>query len=187
MFEKTKNTSDAELVVSYQSGNQHALAVLVKRWHFSFCKLAYWYVKDAETAKDIAQESWTVIYKKLHLLESPEKFKSWAISIVSRKSIDWIRASNRKLNVMRNFYNENSKEEVFSEQNSHQQKKKKLLREGIAKLPENQKEIIGLYYLDAYSLKELSEILEISIGTVKSRLFYAREKLKSIIKYINYE
>lgn len=61
MIKDKNNSSDAELILAYQSGNKSVLSGWVKKWHVQFCKLAYWPVKVADTAKDIAKESWTVI------------------------------------------------------------------------------------------------------------------------------
>ena len=128
MTKKSKNNIDAKLVIAYQSGNKKAMALLVNRWHVQFCKFAYWYVKDVDVAKDIAQDSWAIIYKKLDTLEQPEKFKSWAISIVNIKAIDWIRATGRELNKLHVFYDEKPKKAVFIEDNEGQQKIKKTLK-----------------------------------------------------------
>ena len=110
---------DSDLVVALQQGDKNALAILVKRWHLHFCKFAFWYCKDADIAKDIAQESWVIIINKIDALENPEKFKSWAISIVNRKSIDYLRTQQRELNKLKKFYNDkpvDSEENILSEQ-----------------------------------------------------------------------
>ena len=64
--------------------------------------------------------------------------------------------------------------------------KRKLLN-AIQDLPKGKQDIIRLFYVEEYSLKEISSFLQIPIGTVKSRLFKAREKLKSIMKSYSYE
>ena len=64
---------------------------------------------------------------------------------------------------------------------------KVLLLKEINNLPIKQKQVVRLFYLEELSLKQISEILNISIGTAKSRLFHAREKLKTILKHRNYE
>lgn len=182
-MKKAKQMRDADLVKNHQSGDKTSLPILVERWHLQFCKLAFWIVKDADVAKDIAQESWSVIIKKLADLKEPKKFKSWAISIVNRKAIDWIRTKNIENRKLVKFYNENKTktEGSFSTVDDNLVLRKTLLK-SIEKLSVEQQMVLKLFYTQSYSLREISEILKISLGTVKSRLFHAREKLKTILK-----
>jgi RNA polymerase sigma-70 factor (ECF subfamily) len=184
-MKKTKLVSDATLVVSYQAGDKSALQLLVKRWHLKFCKFAFWIVKDADVAKDIAQESWAAIMIKIHDLKDPKKFKSWAISIVNRKAIDWIRTKNSENNKLVKFYNENPKVQESNEFEDNQ-KLKLLILKSINALSNEHQTVVKLFYTESYTLKEISEILKISIGTTKSRLFHAKEKLKTILKNKKY-
>lgn len=186
MMNKKSFLSDAVLVEKHQKGDANAINSLVKKWHVNFCKYAFWIVKDADVAKDIAQESWSVIINKLDELQDPKKFKSWAISIVNRKAIDWIRAHNSEQNKLRKHFNESDKEDSFTEIEDISSVKKALLN-SIEKLSIEHQIVIRLFYKENYRLKEISEILQISVGTTKSRLFHAREKLKSILKQLNYE
>lgn len=180
---KTNKSIDANLVKQFQSGNANALNQLVKRWHKRFCEKAFWIVKDADLSKDIAQESWKVIMAKINDLKEPEKFSSWALRIVYSKSLDVIRASGKKRIQLEAFAREQQKENnQVSSDNS--QLKIDLLK-SIKKLPLNQQQVIRLFYVEDYSLKEISELIQISVGTVKSRLFHAREKLKKILKNKN--
>ena len=175
------NITDKELVLSYKQGNQKAFTTLVKKWHVDFCKLAFWYVKDRDIAKDVAQESWQVILHKLDKLENPERFKSWAISIVNRKAIDWLRTNKRVLNKHQKYYKEHVNDVILNEVNEEDEVKNNLLK-AIHKLSIEQQMVVKLFYTQSYSLKEISEFLNISVGTAKSRLFHAREKLKKTIK-----
>ena len=185
---KSEN-KDSDLVIAFQQGDKNALSVLVKRWHIHFCKFAYWYCKDADVAKDIAQESWSVIINKISHLENPNKFKNWAISIVNRKSIDWLRSQKRELNKLQKFHGDRSSifEEVTFEKLKDQEKTKRTLLNAIIQLPINQQAVLKLFYTEEYTLKEIGKLLNISLGTAKSRLFHAREKLKLILKNMNYE
>ncbi|RZV55819.1 MAG: RNA polymerase sigma factor, partial [Flavobacteriaceae bacterium] len=88
--------SDGELVKRYLLGETSLLTVLVKRYHRSFCNKAYWILKDPDIAKDIAQDCWTTIMKKLDSLKDGESFCSWANRIVYTKSLDELRRINRK-------------------------------------------------------------------------------------------
>ena len=63
---KKEQLIDSKLILEYQSGNGKALNMLIKRWHKSFCNKAFWVVKDADLAKDIAQDSWSTIINKIN-------------------------------------------------------------------------------------------------------------------------
>ncbi|MDB2462859.1 RNA polymerase sigma factor [Algibacter sp.] len=176
---KNKRSIDGVLVQQFQLGNKIALTKLVKRWHKTFCQKAYWLVKDTDVAKDIAQDTWSVIIKKIYHLKTPESFGSWALRIVYTKSLDWIKANKRLPNITEENITINN---AFEEENDSKEAIKVKLLKTIQKLPEAQQVVIRLFYMQEYSLKEISALLNISEGTVKSRLFHAREKLKQILK-----
>ncbi|WP_426430218.1 RNA polymerase sigma factor [Winogradskyella sp. HB-48] len=174
---------DADLVRSYLKGDNYALATLVKRWHKLFCDKAYWLVKDKDVAKDIAQESWTIIIKKIGTLKQPEQFKYWAYRIVCNTSTDWLRLRAKERNSL-GFNQDIKGDDIHYTENDNL---KKLLLRCVNELPLDQKAVVRLFYIESYSLKQISEILEISVGTAKSRLFHAREKLKKTLKHKYYE
>ena len=175
---------DAELVKAYQAGDQKAMAILVIRWHLIFCKKAYWIVKDVSLSKDIAQECWQIIMNKLHALQKPSSFKSWALRIVYSKSLDALRDINRKR--LNESEYKVSKISVVEDYKENTELKAALLK-AVKALPEQQQVVLRLFYTEDYSLKDISKLLNISVGTTKSRLFHAREKLKTLLKeqYIN--
>ena len=106
-------------------------------------------------------------------------FGSWAQMIVYRKAIDWTKAQQRE----RKILNELSKEPQIIETVSEEREQLKLkIVQAVNDLPANHQVVIKLFYVEAYSLKEISELLNIGVGTAKSRLFHAREKLKTILK-----
>ena len=185
-MKNTNNLSDVVLIEKYQKGDTKVLNLLVKKWHLKFCNRAFFIVKDATIAKDIAQESWIIIIRKLETLQEPSKFKSWAISIVNKKAIDWIRANNREQIKLEQRFNESEEEDSFSKVDDTTAIKKVLL-EAIEKLSVEHQMVLRLFYKENYSLIEISDLLQISIGTTKSRLFHAREKLKTKLKYSDYE
>lgn len=172
---------DAQLVLDYKSGNKAALAKLVKRWHKPFCNKAYWVLKDVDLAKDIAQDSWTTIMDKVHLLKDEHSFGNWALRIVYTKSLDELRKNCRKQQKL-NIYKKEIETKSIIETNNDEKLVKRNLLESINKLPAHQQMVIKLFYVESYSLKEISKMLNISIGTTKSRLFHARETLKKTFK-----
>jgi len=176
---KKDKSIDAHWVIEFQSGNAKALAILVKRWHKRFCEKAYWMLKDADAAKDIAQDSWRTIMDKIQDLKDPSSFGAWAMRIVYSKSLDAIRENNRNRRKQEHLANESPIETEVYEDNS--QLKMEVLK-AIRSLSDHHQMVVKLFYVEDYSLKQISDTLNISIGTAKSRLFHAREHLKLILK-----
>ena len=180
MSEKHK-IEDQWLVLKYQSGDVKALDILVRKWHKKLIYHSYGMVKDLAVAEDIVQDSWAAIIHKIKSLKDPQRFQFWANSIVHNKSVDWIRKQQKK----------RKEEQILKEENDHghddfegSEKENVIQRmiEGLSTLPDGQKSILTLFYLREQSVREISLILGIPVGTVKSRLFTAREHLKNIIK-----
>jgi len=177
---------DSWLVVQCQSGNEKGMTLLVKRWHMRFCKHAYYYTKDLDNAKDIAQDSWGVIIKRIGSLKDTNKFGSWAMAIVTRKSIDWLRKRKRET-VQKDLYHDNTtiiNTDDIVEDSENALVLMKLL---IAQLPKEQQIVLTFFYMEEFTINEISYILKVPSGTVKSRLFKAREKIKQNLKNRNYE
>ena len=176
---KSQNPTDSFLILQYQKGNKKFLSELVKRYHQTFCEKAYWLTKDKDIAKDIAQESWIVIIDKLHTLKNTSSFKSWASRIVYTNAIDLLKDRIKEKK------NAASDKIITSDTMECDEKNKdiqKALLKAIRKLPKEKQEIIRLFYAEEFSINEISTFLVIPKGTVKSRLFKAREKLKLILK-----
>lgn len=181
---KAERKIDGQLVLQYQSGDNAALPILVKRWHKKFCNKAFWVTKDLDASNDIAQESWKTIIDKVYTLKDANSFGSWASRIVYTKSLDWIRYNKKERENLQEYHKDNLVKE--GEPDDSEPLHKAILK-AIKLLPEHQQHVIKLFYVEDYTLKEIGDILNISVGTAKSRLFHAREKLKITLKNRNYE
>ncbi|WP_103067943.1 RNA polymerase sigma factor [Aquimarina sediminis] len=177
-------TFDSLLVLQCQSGSKKAVPILVKRWHAKLCKQAYWYTRDLEVSKDIAQDSWSTIFLKIGTLKDANCFGNWALTIVTRNAIDWLRKHKKEIEGLDSYREGNAN--VIEDNDCKSQNDSELLRSMIKKLPNNQQLVLNLFYIEEYSIKEISDIINVSTGTVKSRLFTAREKLKTILKNKNH-
>ncbi len=165
-----------------QSGNTKGASLLVKRWHARLCKQAYWYTNDIEISKDIVQHSWVTVFKKINSLKDPNSFGSWALTILNRNAIDWLRKNKKAIENLKKYDTEynNTAEEIF--ENSANEKRFILLKKAIRQLPKEQQMLLHLFYIEEYSVRQISGIIAIPVGTIKSRLFNIREKLKLILK-----
>jgi len=169
---------DGLLVLQHRSGKQKALGILVQKYHPKLCKHSYWYTHDLSASEDIVQDCWTIIINKMDSLKDPNRFGSWAFRIVTRKSLDFINGKNRELVSLQEYHRAQTPDEALDDRKEDVHK----LLNAMQALPKEQQIVLRLFYTETYSLKEISEILDISTGTVKSRLFHAREKLKIILK-----
>lgn len=159
---------DEYLILQAQNGDKGALGALVNRWNKKLTSFSYKYTKNNDQAKDIVQDSWIAIIRGINKLKSPSKFPSWAFRIVYNKTIDQLKKTH-DLDLSK--VNEPQSEEILDHEILD-------INAELKKLPSIHKTILNLYYLEGMPVKEISKLLSISDGTVKSRIFYAREKLK---------
>lgn len=170
----TQTAIDSYLVVLAQDGDQKALTELLRRWHSRFLRLAYRLSGDKTLAQDIVQDATIKIIHNLHYLKDPEAFPAWSYKIVRRKSLDYFRKQSRHPKTT------SLDTQEAQIQTSHRPSSDYDLRQALEKLSKADRLLLSLFYLDGYNGRELSAAFNIPIGTVKSRLFKAREHLKSI-------
>ena len=169
---------DGFLVLQYRSGKKHALGLLVNRYHKKLCRHSFGYTRDVDVSQDIVQDCWSIIINKLDSLKEPNRFGSWAFRIVTRRSLDFVRKKKWEIGQVNSFPDLQNEVDTKNDNETLIHNLQLMIRV----LPKEQQVVLRLFYTEDYSLKEIAEILEISVGTVKSRLFHAREKLKTILK-----
>ena len=177
-----KNTSDIFtewLVLGCQQGDKKAFNLLVKQWHPKILSQAFGYSKSRLAAKDIAQETWSSVVKGMHSIKDPARFSVWINQIVYHKSVDWIRRVQKN----RSLAPFDIKESLYHQSESNSDEVANMMIH-LNQLPADQKMVLTLFYLQQHSVVEIAEILNIPNGTVKSRLFNARETLKKKLKEI---
>ncbi len=164
------------LVMQCQAGDKKAFELLFKRWNKKLLAFSTKYTHDVEAAKDVMQDCWVVIFNRIGDLQQPAQFGAWAYRITYNKTIDFLKKTRRQQDADHN-------QEVDLESDDEAINTDKLL----AVLPNEQKVILTLFYLEQLAIKDIANILQLPEGTVKSKLFYAREKLKNIINKHSYE
>ena len=114
----------------------------------------------------------------MNTINDPARFRVWATSIVYNKSIDWIRRQQKQREVIQNQPPELIEDQVDVN-------KEELVSVALKKLPKQQQLILSMFYSDDYSVSDIAKILKLPAGTVKSRLFNARKKLKETMESKN--
>lgn len=177
---KTKphiNRTDEELMVLIQDHHSH-LAIVELHARYSGRLLGF-FIKmlhnDVELAQDFVQELFLKILEKNQLFDPDKKFYTWVFTIAS----NMCKTSYRKTG--RTVLFETEKHEQIQSQWDDNETEKQLflstLQLSIQQLEDHHKNAFILRYLEHFSLAEVAEITEVSVGTVKSRLFYATQKV----------
>ncbi|WP_416876815.1 RNA polymerase sigma factor [Litorimonas sp.] len=153
-------------------GDRNAFEGLYKRWHPKGIRLAQRLTGNAEEAKDVLQEASMTIARNIHRLEKPEQFSAWAYTIVRRRAADHIRSTikAREASVRAARYQESPPQSCAETDLS--------LRQVLSHLPSEERALLTLFYVDGFTGRDIAQALGIPLGTVKSRLFKARENLK---------
>jgi len=162
------------LVMDAKQADEQAFTELFQYFNPGLLRFSYKICKNEQLAHDAVQNAWIRITKSLKQLQDPRAFKSWIYQTTRWLTLDLIKyqAKESVLQV------DTSIDDLVDIQNEYDD----TLLLYINELPEIDKCTIHLFYLEQMSLQEVSLILEIPIGTVKSRLNRARKLLKQKIE-----
>lgn len=173
---------DELLVLRCQDGDSLALDELVGRWQSRFVGHACRLTGQPEAAHDAVQDAWMAIVGGIGRLDDPARFAPWAYRIVSNKCVDWVRKQGRRRKLSQELGDERRREEEINRRDRSPTGERGRLVEALRGLAPDRQALLGLYYQDGFSVREIAEILEIPAGTVKSRLFHARGELKRALE-----
>lgn len=164
---------DDYLVLCCQDGSAAAFERLVARWDARLLRHSHRLTGSHDGARDALQEAWLAISRGLRRLDDPARFRAWAYRIVTHKATDWIRreARHRRLAA-------DAAEHARASSGAGDSGDIAALRIEIDRLDEAHRVPLGLYYLDQLTVAEIAHALDLPVGTVKSRLHHARNRLK---------
>jgi RNA polymerase sigma-70 factor (ECF subfamily) len=165
-----------------QLGDREALKQLIKRFNKVLSYKVLHHTRDRDSLEDIVQECWYAIINNLSEVKFQIGFEAWALNIARNKAVDWIRVQQRARKIIGSSESDNFETTVDFEEEDLVEMRKKEVRICMKLLPQTQQIILELFYKENLKISEIADVLEISKGTVKSRLFNAREHLKNIIK-----
>lgn len=174
------------LVLSAQSGKERAFGQLHELWSADFRRLALLRIQERDEVDVVTQEAWLAIARGLKNLDDPSCFPRWAFRIVERRAADWIRRRQSARKHAEAWQREQDTEAAESNISSGNEVAEQVKR-ALSGLEPKMRELVYLYYQAERSIAEISAILGIPAGTVKSRLFKAREIIKNQIERITDE
>ena len=164
---------DVEAVKKAKQGDANEIGNLINQNLNSLYRVAYSILKNEDEIYDAISSTTVIVFEKISSLRQEEFFKTWITRIL--------------INECYKIYNQNKKI-VYLENNQHLDQMKHFdtysevnIKELLKKLNKDLKEIVVLYYIEDFSVKEIANIIEIPEGTVKSRLSRARKELEQIL------
>ncbi|MEZ6139624.1 MAG: RNA polymerase sigma factor [Zavarzinella sp.] len=191
-MENAKNpmefVGDGKLIELAITGDRPALNHIFQKYRDDAYRVAYRLLGNKEDALDAIQEGFTKVFLKLETFEFRSSLKTWILRIVTNSALDYGRKRQRAKTLVERAGSEEFQESPprmvedpanvaeYSEMRSS-------LNGALMQLPEAQRSAFTLHVDGGLSYAEIAEVLEISIGTVMSRLFYARQKLKGLLSW----
>lgn len=170
--------SEIELVKKIQSGDMNALGEIFEIYKNQALKYAYLITGNKFTSEDIVQEAFIKCYLSAKSLKNVEMFKAWFFKILTR--IAWKHVGKEKKAMpVDNILEKADGESIDKSINMYiRNQEEQALHAEIEHLDLKQKTVIILYYFNGLSIKEIAKVMGSFEGTVKSRLYSARKKLK---------
>ena len=173
-----------ELVLSAKNGNKKAFDKLYKLTSNDVWFTCVSLLKDEENAKDIMQETYITAFLKLDTLKDEEKFCGWLTAIATNKSKNKLKGKvEYQIDDEILIAETETDELMLPEEYINKAEKRKVLLQIIEDtLSFNQYQVVLMFYFNELSIAEIAQALEISEGTVKSRLNSSRAKMKTAIE-----
>lgn len=180
-------TREREMAViqKVKDGEVNAFEELMAAYEKNVYNLALRMVKSPEDAADMSQEAFIKAYNNLDNFRAESKFSVWLYRIVSNVCLDFLRRQSRRGTVSLSMEDDDGDDvqlDIADESQSperllERQLTKDAVRRGLETLPPDARQILLLREIQGLSYEEISDVLGIEVGTVKSRIFRARKKL----------
>ena len=180
--------SDEQLLARWAKGDREALEDLFQRYRSVAYRVAYRLLGHEADALDAVQNGFVKALTHLPGFQGRSTFKTWLLRVVSNASLDFGRQRGRRESLSMDGLGEQERENLepaagFDPGGRLQREDlRRQIKAALDKLPEAQRRTFVLHAEADLSYREVADILGISIGTVMSRLYYARQKLRSLLK-----
>jgi RNA polymerase sigma-70 factor (ECF subfamily) len=179
--------SDEQLLVRFAGGERGALEELFQRYRLLAYRVAHRFLSHEADALDAVQEGFIKALTHLPSFQGRSSFKTWLLRVVSNAALDLGRQRGRRdilsLDACRMTQRGQEHPQVVADPTRGLERAdlRQVLDLALATLPEPQRQAFVLHADGELSYREVAEVMHLSIGTVMSRLFYARQKLRAYL------
>jgi len=182
--------SDEQLMSLFQGGDENAYIELVNRYKDKLINFIFNYLGDLESSEDVVQETMIKLYQKKHYYKEIAKFSTWLYTIAKNLANTELRKrKQRKTTLLSQFSKDDKTYELPSNDPEPGQEIQtdivnKIIMDAVDQLSEKFKIVIVLRDIQGLSYEDISEIINVPIGTVKSRINRARLQLQVELKHL---
>jgi len=178
--------ADGRLIEQYRAGREHAFDVLVNRYQQELFHFLVRFTGSRPAAEDVFQETFLQVHVSIDTFQTDKRFKPWLFTIAANKARDYLRRSNRRAASRlsapiqgaageedRQFLDLIQADLPMPDEQAARRETQERVQKVVATLPDHLREILILAYFHQFAYKEIAQMLEIPLGTVKSRLHSA--------------
>jgi RNA polymerase sigma-70 factor (ECF subfamily) len=187
----TTETNDSQLVERVQRGDKRAFDILVLKYQHRIAGLISRYVHDSGEAQDVVQESFIKAYRALPRFRGDSEFYTWLYRIAINTAKNYLVSKSRRppsidIDVDAEFQADFAvlKDVADPESRLATEQLQQVIFHAIESLPEELKTAVTLREIEGMSYEEIAEVMECPVGTVRSRIFRAREAIEKSIEAI---
>jgi RNA polymerase sigma-70 factor, ECF subfamily len=173
------DTGDSDLIRQLQGHSLEALGIVYDRYRHIVYRTALAITGDSEAASDLLQDVFLRLYRFADRIDAQRPLEPWLYRMTANLAYTWVKRNyrwTRPMEELADWINgpiKNSPYELVEKHDEWDQ-----VQRAVSALPLPQRTVVVLYYLNDLSLQEISDILEVPVGTVKSRLYYGRQALQ---------
>lgn len=186
----SEQLTDKVLIERVQNGDKQAFNFLVIKYQNKICNLISRYVKNNADVQDVAQETFIKAYRALSSFRSESAFYTWLYRIAVNTAKNYVVAQGRRppsrdidAEDAENFESAGSLKEISNPENLLlSEQLRQVVFSSIESLPSDLKLAITLREMDGLSYEEIAEVMDCPVGTVRSRIFRARETIDKCIR-----
>jgi RNA polymerase sigma-70 factor (ECF subfamily) len=165
-----------------RAGDAEAWNTLFRRYQLPLYVYAFELVRDEQTSLDIVQETFINAVRHIGSLRADAKFGSWLFGIAHQKCIQRWRKQAREEMLRDEFANAPAQFETAPDDLLIREEQETEFMRLLNQLPPPQRSVLLLHFVEDFSLEEIAGITGVSIGTVKSRLHYAKKSLRKLLE-----
>ena len=183
LIEQMRQLEDSDLVDKTLQGDMKAFGVLVDRYKHMVFTLACRLLRNREDAEEVAQDTFVKAFKALDTYAGDAKFSTWLYKIAYNHSLDHLKKKKRTVDTVSIDQSKPTGLQVMNKvlEQLEQQDRSRLVKAAIDRLSEEDAAIITLFYFEDLSIREISEIVPLSLQTIKVRLYRGRKQLANLL------